>query len=62
MKKVFKVTTGYKHPEGYDRNITARTVIAEDGDEAIAKMKNEYTMSEGEVLESVELVCVIDIE
>ena len=62
MKKVYKVTTGYEHKDGYDHNISATIVIADDAEEAIAKMKKEDPLTDGGAIESVSLVCVIDIE
>ena len=63
MKKVFKVTTGYQHVGGYDRSITSKNVLADTPLEAVGKVEITFENKEvKEVLESVELVCVIDIE
>ena len=65
MKKVYEVTTGYelKLQDGYDDRISTKYILAESLLEAVGKLPDLHETEEvKEVLESVELVCVIDIE
>ena len=58
--KVYKIQVDQEDRSGYVENMDSFTILSESFDEAIETAKKRIKIKKGEVIGSVELICVID--